>query len=564
MPSDIFSGYFSDDSSDDAQSNDIYSSYFPEDTTPKEDTSTPGVILHSLNAIPAGLQSGVANMLMEGAKGASWGANKLGIMPDQTYDNVGQGIKDFRGSMDEEVSALDPLSKGMYEASQYIPAMIGTGPVGTPFNAAAKAASGSKLAQIGLSGISNGLQAGAINSLNPSGSSEDAADRIRKGTEWGAGLGAGVPAAMIGGAKLADMVTSKVEPEAAGLAMLAKDKYGIDLSAPQISNSPFMKYLDSATGTIPLSGGAAKSEEQYSQLTKAIANTFGGKDLTQDGMSEARKNIRNMYNSVSKNTVMLGDSKLTDGLNQVAQDAEQTDVGSKLKPIIDNINNRFDENGFLSGKDYKSLTAKGTPLDRLMQSSDPNVRFYAGQIGDYLDSALARAASPQDAETLNQADRMWKNMKTVEGVASKQSSDGSIPLTGFRNAVIKSFKDYPYSGGGDLGELAKIAQFMKPPPSSGTAERALAYASTIFPAERLMRGDIHGAAMDAASAGAIMGSSKMVQMGLNSEWYKNALINSALSGGSSYLDNVPNMIGSSSIPAIATAGNRLIQQPTTE
>lgn len=343
---------------------------------------------------------------------------------------------------------------------------------------------------------------------------------------------------------VASPLIGTAQPAIADLANLAKSKYGIELYAPQISDSPFMKYLDSATGKIPLSGGTATTEKQYGQLAQAVAGEIGAPNLSQDGFATARANFGKMYNQVANNTVALGDQKLLDGLTKIEGDAK-TVVGNKVQPIIDLVRSKIDNtpmtsvnpasndistpSGLMSGQDYKQLTAQGTPLDRMMQSGDPNVAHYAQQVKNQLDQSLARAASPADFQTLKQADIGYAKMMKLKSLALAADPEGNVTpakiASVLRNANRgNEFGDYPDN---NLKELSDIATRMKPPPSSGSVERGLAMGSMIFPAERLMTGDLKGAATDVAAAGGIMGASRATQATLNSQWYKNMLLRSA-------------------------------------
>jgi hypothetical protein len=129
------------------------------------------------------------------------------------------------------------------------------------------------------------------------------------------------------------------------------------------------------------------------------------------------------------------------------------------------------------------MIAKGSPLDRAINGNNSNVSYYASQLKDALLDAVAetptgRAKTAADyVQNLNRyqtARGQYKNMKILENLAEK-SPTGDVNPTLLMNEVRKSYGDFAYGGGGDLGALGRIGQrFLREPPSSGTTERAAA------------------------------------------------------------------------------------------
>ena len=76
------------------------------------------------------------------------------------------------------------------------------------------------------------------------------------------------------------------------------------------------------------------------------------------------------------------------------------------------------------------MTRKGAPLDRLMNSADSNIRFYAGQLRDSLDEALERAAPADVVDSLRKARAEYKALKTIEPLAAKSTTGDIAPSPG--------------------------------------------------------------------------------------------------------------------------------------
>lgn len=354
---------------------------------------------------------------------------------------------------------------------------------------------------------------------------EDIAEQTGKGAIAGAALGAALPVA--GGAILKGVraVGRGVDPGIQALAQRA-DELGIPLSGAQISNSPAVKFLESTLNKMPgvYAGAPAKQREAF---TQAVSRTIGEDTpaITQEVMASAKSRIGKMFNDVASMTRINADDELLTGLKRIEDEAAQVVSASEMAPLKTQISNIMGkiEDGVIDGKTYQALTRKGAPLDRASSSSDPNIRFYAGQIRGTLDDALERSAAPEIMEIIRTARTQYKNLKTIEDLAEKADASGQISPALLLNKVRQSYGDYAYRGGGDLGDLAKIGQqFMKQPPSSGTAER-------LFTGAGLLGGgaSLANPAVALPAAGAALGSvalGNLARAGINSDIYRNALL----------------------------------------
>lgn len=270
-----------------------------------------------------------------------------------------------------------------------------------------------------------------------------------------------------------------VPQRVAELAQLARDKYGIDVTGPQIASNPIIKFLDSVVNRLPLSGGTAAKQAQQQAFNRAVADSFGenASELTPEVLNAAKKRIGSVFDSVAQRTPEIRpDQQFVDHLTQVVRDAEQTLPASEIEPIrkqIVSVLEKFSGAKPITGETYQALTRKGAPLDRLMTSAaSPNVRYAAREIRDALDGALERSAPPAALADLQKARSQWKAMKTIEDLAEKAPT-GDISPALLMGAARKSYGNMAYdTNAPDLVNLARIGQqFMKEAPSSGTAER---------------------------------------------------------------------------------------------
>ena len=441
-------------------------------------------------------------------------------------------------------------------------------------NFAMGAYKGNKLLQLASRGTAGALQGGAAAGLTSSASDAPIGNQLKQGAEFGGILGGGAPLLHDIGAGLYSRVTGGgVSPAKAALADKAVNQFGIPLRGSQISNSPFAHYLDSAVGKIPFSGMEGQNEAQRTAFSKAVAGTFGenADNLTPDVMSAARKRIGQVFDTVAAKTGVKDVPSLMQNLGNVVHEASQTLPEGSVTPLlkqVENIGSTVDPGtGQISGASYQALTRRGSPLDRAMNSSDSNIRHYAGEIKSALDDGLEASAAPEDLAALKQARLQWKNMRTVQDLASKAGIEGEISPALLLGAVKKSYKDMAYSGAGQIGDLAHIGQqFLKEPPSSGTGERQALYAMLGMGGEAGTEALLHNpnALIHAVITGAgLLGTSRGIASVLKSNAYRNMFLRSAnggsatnalLSGGS----GIGNTLSHYAVPSVVIGGNQLV------
>lgn len=360
------------------------------------------------------------------------------------------------------------------------PAREALGPVGSFIGGeAGQGAGGGNLLMRTLSkGTSGGIQGATAAGLTYDDSNRPLVDQLGTGAAFGSGLlGGGTLASAAGRATGRALLGAPAMDSATRNLLQTAADHGIQLRAGQMSSNPFMRYADSELGNMPFTGYAESSANQRQAFTRAVANTFGedASGLTPEVMSHARSRIGQMFDQVAANTSIPNRDDVLSNLGSVVNEASAVLPESDMAPLrkqVENIASSFDDKGVMSGQAYQALTRRGTPLDRAMQSANPNIRYYAGELRDTLDDALESNAKPEDLDTLRSARLQWKNMRTVEDLAEKAGPDGQINPTLLKGQVRKSYKDYAYTGAGDIGHLAEIGQrFLSEPPNSGTASR---------------------------------------------------------------------------------------------
>jgi hypothetical protein len=402
---------------------------------------------------------------------------------------------------------------------------------------------GGNLLTRGASLATNGALQGAEGAAITSGASNaPLSEQLTTGALIGGALS---PASRIIGAgynAAADYIAPTIPARVGQLADKAV-KAGIDLRGSQISQSPFIRQLDSVLAHVPGSGIAADNAAQRAQFTRAVGRTFGADsdELSPHVMETAKNNISQIYKDVSARTNILADPDFLANLDNVGETAKgylDTTHQPTLDRLIANIKAKVTPEGVIPGEAFQALTQKGSMLDRATQNGNPAFAQTAKQIKAQLNDALQASAAPEDAAALQDASLAWKNMRTVENAinpATYQVTPGSL-----QRPVNKSYGNRVYTGAGDIGDLADAGKmFLVPEATTNTAERgkllstlyhygnglvglgaaSLGYREGLEPLYIGMAGV--GGATGAAALGKATGAT------LSADWYRNKLIQAA-------------------------------------
>lgn len=284
------------------------------------------------------------------------------------------------------------------------------------------------------------------------------------------------------------------------LAKTARDKFGIQITAPQMSENSLVRIANDQSKRFPLSGSAAQDAAQRDAWMSAVGKQFDAKDLsgkpatllTGQVMENAARAIGDkMDRGVARTTMDFGHggTGLSQDLIDIINDSHSMPLGpggeKSIQNLIDHVYDASDGkstsgSSTMSGKAYSQLTATGTPLERATHAGDPNVRYLATSVRDALDNAFQQAAPPEDQALLSQGRAQYRALKTVEPLVAS-STDGTISPAQLLSRVNTTSRRFDGSTSGtafktddSMRELGQIGQqFLKPVPNSATADRSL-------------------------------------------------------------------------------------------
>ena len=260
---------------------------------------------------------------------------------------------------------------------------------------------------------------------------------------------------------------------------------GIPLDAAQRTGSRALAYLDSAMDSITATGArqAAKKQTQQEAFTAAALRRAGidASEASPDVLNAQFGALGRRFEDIAgRNAIDFNQPGVVNSLADVADEASRRLAGNNAEVIgrtVDDILNDVDANGVMAGTKYQGWREKLRPLAK---GNDTTAHFY-GQVKRALDDAFHGQITGADSEAWKTASRQYANLKTIssamggagEAAATNQLSPAQLAQA-LRQAVGREGRA---RGRGDMDSLARIgASFLKPVPSSGTAERQLAQA----------------------------------------------------------------------------------------
>lgn len=324
--------------------------------------------------------------------------------------------------------------------------------------------------------LQGALQGGLYGALQPTATGESRLENTTTGAVGGAAGGAIAPILSRAGGKLIDAV----QPEVKALYEAAKAR-GITLTPAQLSDSRTMKFLASMLQNLPGSGAKAKAAAQGAQFNREVAREIGAPAGADVVTPEVYAGVKRMQGRQFEALTSRNDLKVTPDLfhrlETAAKEAETAgpEVASAVRSAVDRFYSaaQTGERGiFVPGKAYQALDSS---LGQVTKRGDTTAHFVGG-VKRTIREAMDASISPKDRAAWDALRRQYGNRKTIRDLVAKGDGGELSPaqLMGRVTATNAGKEAMATGQRGGLGELARIGQRMKEPPSSGTAERTLA------------------------------------------------------------------------------------------
>ena len=514
-----------------------------------------------LARVGAGIQQGFMDVAGTGAKAIAnvgqWVNDRVPFMAALDA-KTGMSATDILKNVDQSNQAYDKQfgGDGVANMGRLGGNMLATLPVMGGVNALAGTAGGAVFGNTGRAlmtgqtggnmlarGASMAVQGATLGAAGEAAVGNDPTTGAITGAVMGPAAGLGMNALAGTANRLLGRGASAVAPDVAQLADLAQTRYRIPLRADQLSSSGAVKMAGDVVNRLPMTGGSEFTATQLSAYNRAIANTIGesADALTPDVMSRARTRIGAAFDHVENNMSVPADTTLLNELGRIESTAQQSmssDQADIISRQVTNILEGFTNgNSRLDGPAFRNFVKRGTPLDSVANSSNPDIAKFGGQLQDALRDALDRSLPPGSAlqQQYNEARQQWRNLQTIKQLAAKAPTGTTSPAL-MMGAALRNDPNMAFTGGGDLGDLARIGQqFLKPPANSGTPERsmflnALTGTGQVLGAGLLGYGGnaVGGLPLAAASAGGSLMAGNLVASRLRDPDLVNRLIQSGL------------------------------------
>lgn len=303
--------------------------------------------------------------------------------------------------------------------------------------------------------------------MQPVGDGESRTQNAALGGAFGA-LGTGAAAGL---ERLGTRAATAIKPEVRSLYEAAKAR-GINLTPTQLSDSRFMKFLESQLRSLPLSGAQSRAAAQRADWNRAVARTIGSDAdaVTPEVYGATKAQLGREFNRLTEQNQLPLSPAVMDRMRAVAKEA--ADLGddesvSAVNRAIERVISQS-QSGVLPGRAYQSLDSS---LGKAMKAGGEKAH-YVGQLRDALRTSMDEAIDPADQAAWQAVRQKYKNLKTLRDIVPQDGGDISPAALRGRVTANQAGKEAAASGkAGELGVLAQIGQRMKEPQSSGTAER---------------------------------------------------------------------------------------------
>lgn len=431
-----------------------------------------GQMTGSVQQAPEATVAGQRPSQMGGFKQAAYGL----VSP---VANAIAGVGQMTGLMDEQdVQASRARIDAVRDTTPGAVAGF-AGDVGMMALPLSKVASLPKAGQYAASALAGGTFAG----LQPVSEGEDRGDNMMLGGALGALGQGGSDLLMAAGKRAATAIT----PEVRALYEAAKAR-GINLTPAQLSDSKALKFLQSQLSRLPIIGGSGKIDAQKAAFNRELAREIGedAPVVTPEVFARAKSRQGQQFEELTSRNDLRMTPELIRKLEAIRSDAAAAgdDAQSAVSSALDSFYKRAGQGssttpegavsesfGDLPGRMFQSLDSQ---LGQVTKLGTP-ASHYVGQVQAALREAMDSSISPADSAAWQALRRQYGNRKTIRDLVAK-GDGGEISPAALMGRVSgnNSGKEAMATGRrGGLGELARIGQRIKDPPSSGTAERLM-------------------------------------------------------------------------------------------
>lgn len=276
-----------------------------------------------------------------------------------------------------------------------------------------------------------------------------------------AGQGAG-DALMMGGKALANTVN----PEVKAIYEAAKAR-GINLTPAQLSDSKFIGYLRKQLAALPGSGAASQEAKQRQAFNAAASRTMGeSAPMSNQVFDQALDRLGGEFDRFASRPLPLTNGFVRN-LEKIAESAKLSGLDGAdriAQNMVDFVKRQ--PGGRIDGKVVQAMDTKLRKLATRTDDAGEYARTMREALHDHIEKNMPRADFGAWRKTRGE----YRNAMKIMGLVAKDGDVAPGKLMGAMTNDNAGKRAMARGKGGELGNLARIGQKMKAPPTSGSPE----------------------------------------------------------------------------------------------
>jgi hypothetical protein len=384
----------------------------------------------------------------------------------KTLSRIGQGMQQGYYGMTGNQPELDRLSQQVSEENQLYAPLQKQHPFAT--------AIGESLPSMAIPGASatRMVAAGALPGLLEYGSGEE---RLTRGAAGGAGglLGYGVGKTVGRINKPFSSVDDPLRNE-----MVSKaGQYGIPLSAAQKTGNTALRWIDSALDNLPFTADrqAVQKGAQQKAFNRAAGGMVGADadNLTPEVLNSVKQTLGSGFNDLASRNRLNFDNATLQSIADAKMNLQRYETGDVqmiASNYLDDIMTKVEPDGTISGDAYRKWDSAISKQIRNTNNGD--LRYALSESRDIIRNAMDDSISPADSAAWRDLRKKYAQTQILADV-TKNTATGDVSPASLLQAVNRQSKNAKFSGGGELGDLARVGkETLQKLPDSGTAQRS--------------------------------------------------------------------------------------------
>lgn len=285
---------------------------------------------------------------------------------------------------------------------------------------------------------------------------------------------------------LGNMIGRVAQPVRAGemtqtqqMANQAADRLGVRLSAGEASGNRALKWAESASADLPIASGMATKRHvsNAKAMNAGALREMGqrGDEVTEAILAKARADTSGEYSrildpaKIELDNTFRAEVKAITG-SKVMKELRNEDVDALIGQFRDMPQGKVSVSGEWFQQNKSALDAQ---VRASYINGESGKARALEQFEKALDRAAMRSLSEADRDAYKVAQKQWASLRLLE--TGKVVDGGNVMPGRLDQALASRYKGAYKEGkiGGEMADIARLANTLRSPPNSGTATRAI-------------------------------------------------------------------------------------------